>query len=132
MERWRKVWRDGLAPQLSAAGLEALHRALLENDGRLLQEATTSPPALDVMADCEVEAACPLCYCAWQSAGRATIAEAVQEFDRVCRAADAALGEPAGCRWFLDWFDLTPRAQVRRLLAPEVERVLAERRPVAA
>jgi hypothetical protein len=28
LESWRRVWRDGLAPQLSAAGLEALQRAL--------------------------------------------------------------------------------------------------------
>src|SRR5262249_1629855 len=112
MERWRKVWREGLAPQISTKGLEALERGLLQNDDRLLQGATTSPPALDVMADCEVEAGCALCYCSWQGDGRRTIAEVVQEFDRLCKAADAALGEPGGCRWFLDWFDLTPRGEV--------------------
>ena len=132
MERWRTVWREGLAPQLSTRGLEALQRALVENDDRLLQGATTSPPALDVMADCEVEAACALCYCAWQGDGRRTIAEVVQEFDRVCATADAALGEPGGCRLFLDWFDLTRRSEVRRLLRPEVELALSARRTVAA
>ena len=132
MERWRKVWREGLARQLSTRALEALNRALLDNDARLLQGATTSPPALDVMADCDVEAACALCFSAWQGDGRRTIAEVVQEFDRVCQAADVALGEPAGCRLFLDWFDLTPRLEVRRLLGAEVERSLCQRRAAAA
>src|SRR5262245_38541837 len=132
MEPWRKTWRMGLAPQLSSEGLHALRQALIDNDDRLLQGATTSPPALDVMADCQVEAACGLCFCFWQGDGRGTIAEVVQQFDRVCRAADAALGEPAGCRAFLDWFDLTPRSEVRRLLRDEVEVDLAERRAAAA
>ena len=132
MERWRKVWRDGILPQTSLAALQALHRALVEDDQRLLQGATTSPPALDVLADCEVEGACAVCFCAWQGDGRRTIGEVVAEFDRVCRAADALLGEPAVCRWFLDWFDLTPRAELRRELRREVERALADRRRAAA
>ena len=36
MESWRKVWRDGLAPEISMAGLDALRRALLGDDPRLL------------------------------------------------------------------------------------------------
>jgi hypothetical protein len=132
MELWRKVWRDGLLPQLSHHALHALQQALIRDDDRLLQGATTSPPALDVLADCEVEAACALCYCAWQGEGRRTIGEVVREFDRICQAADTLLGEPASCRWFLDWFDLTPRTQVRRELRAEVERALAERRAAAA
>ena len=44
MESWRRAWRVGLAPGLSRAGLEALSAALLRNDPRLLQGATTSPP----------------------------------------------------------------------------------------
>ena len=132
MERWRKIWRDGLLPQISLSGLEALQQGLIRDDDRLLQGATTSPPALEALADCEVEAACAVCYCAWQGDGRRTIGEVVREFDRVCQAADALLGEPAVCRWFLDWFDLTPRAELRRELRGEIERALAERRRAAA
>ena len=50
MENWRKVWREGVAPLLSAAGLEALRRALVTDDGRLLQGATTTPPPLPCVA----------------------------------------------------------------------------------
>src|SRR5262249_11937563 len=132
MEPWRKVWRDGLLPHISNKGLQALLGALMRDDDQLLQAATTSPPALDVLADWEVEAACALCYCAWQGDGRQTIGEVVEEFDRLCQAADALLGEPAACRWFLDWFDLTPRTAMRRALRAEVERALAERGAAAA
>jgi len=38
------------------------------------------------------------------------------------------MGEPAACRWFLNWFDDTPRAEVRGLLLSEVNRTLAQRR----
>jgi hypothetical protein len=132
MESWRKVWRVGLAPNLSVAGLEALHAALMDNDDRLLQGASTSPPALDVLADADVEAACALCYAAWRGDGHNCIGDVAREFARVCQAADAALGEPAGVRVFLDWYDLTPRSEVRRLLREEVARALALHRVAAA
>ena len=32
MESWRKVWRDGLEPLLSAGSLEALRRGLANDD----------------------------------------------------------------------------------------------------
>ena len=46
----------------------------------------------------------------------------------MCFAIDQRLGEPAGCRWFLNWFDETPRDEMRRLLLAEVARALTERR----
>ena len=46
MESWRKVWREGLAPLLSDNSLRALRRALVEDDPRLIQGATTTPPPL--------------------------------------------------------------------------------------
>lgn len=132
MELWRRVWRLGLAPHLSETGLHALRAALLHNDDRLLQGASTSPPALDVLAECEVEAACALCYCAWRGDGCTSVGEVAREFERLCLAADQALGEPGGVRAFLDWYDLTPRGEVRRLLREEVEHALAQRRSAAA
>ena len=44
MESWRKTWRDGVEPLVSTEGLEALRRALTNDDPRLLQGATSSPP----------------------------------------------------------------------------------------
>jgi hypothetical protein len=127
MESWRKVWRDGLVPQISTPGLEALRRALLTNDARLLQSATTSPPPLQCVQDWPVEGACALGYCGWQGDGLETIGEVEEFFARSCFECDQRLGEPAGCRWFLNWFDETPRDEMRRQLLAEVNRTLAQR-----
>ena len=42
------------------------------------------------------------------------------------------LGEPAGCRWLLNWVDDTPREEMRGKLLGEVERSLGEKIRVAA
>lgn len=128
MESWRKVWREGLAPQLSTPGLEALRLALVADDARLLQGATTTPPPLQCVQDWPVEAACVLGYCGWQGDGLETVAEVEEFFARACFEADQRLGEPAACRWFLNWFDDTSREEMRRLLLTEVNRELAQRR----
>lgn len=128
MESWRKVWREGLAPQLSTPGLEALCLALVSDDPRLCQGATTTPPPLMCVQDWPVEAACVLGYCGWQGEGLETVAEVEEYFARACFEADQRLGEPAACRWFLNWFDDTSRDEVRQLLLTEVYRELARRR----
>ena len=127
IESWRKVWREGLAPYISKTGLEALRQALLHNDPRLLQGATTTPPPLQALQDWPVEAACVLGYCGWQGDGLETVAEVEAFFARLCFEAEQVLGEPAACRWFLNWFDETPRDEMRALLLAEVERTLAQR-----
>ena len=127
MESWRKVWREGLAPEVSTAGLDALRRALIHDDPRLLQGATTSPPPLQCVQDWPVEGACGLGYCGWQGEGLQTVAQVEEFFARACFETDRRLGEPAACRWFLNWFDDTPRAEMRRQLLAEVNRTLAQR-----
>jgi hypothetical protein len=129
MESWRKVWRDGVAPVLSSQALEALRRALVEDDAKLLQGSTTTPPPLQCVQDWPVEAACALGYCGWRGEGLETVAEVEEFFARMCFEIDQRLGEPAGCRWFLNWFDETPREEMRRLLLAEVNRSLAQRQP---
>jgi hypothetical protein len=127
MESWRKVWRDGLAPLLSTPGLEALRHALLTDDPRLLQGATTTPPPLPCVQDWPVEAACALGYCGWQGDHLESVADVEEFFARMCFETDQRLGEPAAVRWFLNWFDETPRHEMRRQLLAEVNRVLAAR-----
>ena len=129
MESWRKVWREGLEPLLSAKGLEALRQALVSDDPRLLQGATTTPPPLQCVQDWPVEGACGLGFCGWQGEGLETVAEVEEFFARTCFEIDQRLGEPAACRWFLNWFDEAPRDEMRRLLLAEVNRALARRRP---
>ena len=60
MRKWRRVWRTGLAPQFSVAGLRALHMALICDDPRLMQGATCFPlPS----AECAVSGACAIGFC---------------------------------------------------------------------
>lgn len=126
----QKAWREGIAPQLSDAGLEALALALRTDDPRLVQGATTMPPPLHCVRDWPIEAGCALAYCAWQSGGLATVGEVENGFAQICYAADEACGISAA-RYFIEWFDDTPRDEMRQQLLPEVEAVLAARREPA-
>jgi hypothetical protein len=132
LESWRIVWRDGIAPALSTAGLEALAEALRTDDKRLAQGQTTTPPPLMSVQDWPCEAADAIGYAGWQGEGLGTVGEVEEFFARVCFEADQRLGEPAACRWFLNWFDDTPRDQMRAELLAEVERVLSERKALVA
>jgi hypothetical protein len=132
MENWKKVWRDGLAPRLTTPGLEALRRALARDDSGLIQHATSSPPPSEIFRDEAVEGACALGFCAWQGDGLESVGQVEAFFIRTCLDADKALGEPAACRYFLNWFDDTPRGEMRRQLLQEVSRALNQRRTVAA
>ena len=127
MEIWRKVWREGVEPLLSTRALEALRGALVQDDPRLQQGATTTPPPLACVQDWPVEGACALGYCGWVGDGLETVGEVEEFFARMCFEIDQRLGEPAGCRWFLNWFDVTPRDQMRPKLLAEVNRSLALR-----
>ena len=48
----------------------------------------------------------------------------------MCFEIDQRFGEPTACRWFLNWFDETPREEMREQLLAEVQRALAQRRAV--
>ena len=127
MESWRLVWRDGFVPVLSTSALRALRDALVNDDPRLVQGCTTTPPPLMCVQDWPVEAACALGYCGWQGDDRATVGLVEDYFSRACFEADQRLGEPAACRWFINWFDDTPRNVIRAELLVEVELALRGR-----
>lgn len=128
MESWRKVWREGIAPLLSTASLEALRDALKSDDKRLIQGATCEPPPLACVADWEVQGACALSYAGWQGDGLQTVAEVEEFFVTVCHAIDQRIGEAAGCRYFLNWYDETTRTEMLRELLPEVQRAIRLRK----
>jgi len=125
---WQHVWRFGLAPQFSRSALASLRAALLHDDCRLLQGRTMNPSPASGLGAAPVEAACAIGWSGWQGEGRDTVAEVEAYFERVCSRADEALGEPAACRHFLDWFDSTPRRVMRLCLLVEVNRSLAGQR----
>lgn len=120
MESWRKVWREGVAPLLSDDALEAVRKALDEDDQKLIQGATTTPPPLLALSDWDCEAACLIGYAGWRGDGLTKVGDVEEFFARMCHAIDNAVGEPAGCRWFLNWFDETPRPEMRQNLLEEV------------
>jgi hypothetical protein len=124
IEAWRRAWR-ALAQQISTKALRALRKALENDDKRLLQGATCSPPPLQAVQDWPVQAACSLGYCGWQGDGLETVAEVEMYFGQVCFDADTRLGEPGACRYFLNWFDETPREEMRFALLVELQRELA-------
>jgi len=130
MESWRKVWRDGIAPLLSREQLEACLEALVNDDPRLLQGATTTPPPLQCVFDWPVEAACLLGLCGVVEHGgfmEAKVCEAEEVFAKLCYECDQLLQEPAGVRWFLNWADETPRDEMRLAMIPEVKLALTRR-----
>ncbi len=126
MESWRSCWRRGIAPQLSTSGLEALRKGLIDDDPKLLQGATTSPPPLQCVEDWPCERACPLGYPAMQT-GSVTVRQVERAFSRLCEGAEKTMKEVAPARQLITWWDNTPRQTARVELLAEVNRSLAER-----
>lgn len=127
MDTWRMVWREGFAPVLPTEGLKALRKAILDDQKTLIQGATTCPPPLQCVQDWPIEGCCAIGYCGWHGEGLETVGEIEEFFARACFEADQRLGEPAACRWFLNWFDDASRESMREELLAEVDRTLAER-----
>ena len=127
MQSWRTVWREGFAPSLSTQGLEALKEALQHNSEELSQGSTTTPPPLMCVQDWPVEAACAVWFGGWRGEGLETVGEVEEYFAKICFEADQRLGEPAACRWFLNWFDDTPRDEMCQQLSEEIDVVLGQR-----
>jgi hypothetical protein len=127
---WQFVWRKGICPQLTDAGLQALKTALETDDPRLLQGSTTSPPPLQCVSGWPVTGCCPLCWALLdgEPPGSITVARLEERFAQACYTADMILGEPAAVRYWLNWVDETPRPQMLTELLAEVERELASRR----
>lgn len=146
MESWEKVWQVA-APMLPTRGLERLLLALRDDDPRLIQQATTSPPPLACVQDWPCEGACLLGYPFAFEDGDAgaevaasfasnvtkvypstkTVGEVELQFARMCFDIDTALGEPAAVRYLLNWFDETPRDEMRQKMLPLVEAELNRR-----
>lgn len=127
-ESWRVVFRDGLAPQLSDNALAALERGLAEDDPTLMQGCTTTPPPLMAVQDWPVAGGDFIAYAGWKGEGLVTVGETEEFFAKSCFEIDQRLGEPAACRWFLNWGDNTPRPEAFSALLGEVRREIAKRK----
>lgn len=129
---WKQVFRKGILPLVSEVELNTLKDLLKRDDQRLLQGATTTPPPLMCVQDWPVEAACPIGMCGWSclssgELGEVTVGEVEEYFARMCYDIDQRIGEPAACRYFLNWWDETPRDEALRELLTEVNLALNKR-----
>ncbi len=124
------AWRAGIVPLLTVADLETLRAALADDDRALVQGGTVSPPCGFAIPDDRCEGACALAFIGWRAHGLETVAEVEEFFARMCALIDQRLGEPAGCRWFLNWWDSTARPVAFAALLAEVEEAVAERTAV--
>jgi hypothetical protein len=104
LQAWQRVFRQGIVPQLTVAGLEGLKRALEEDRPSLITGATTSPPPLYCVQDWPVEACCPLCMALAEDEPLTAISVGTMEqrFAAACFRADQLCGEPGAIRWFLN------------------------------
>jgi hypothetical protein len=125
---WQFVWRNGFSKVLPLKGLENLARSLLRDDPALVQGSTTTPPPLLCVQDWACEAADAIGYAGWKNdPPLATVGEVEEAFAKACFEADQLLGEPAACRYFLNFWDDTPRNDVRLQFYPEVLSAIRER-----
>jgi hypothetical protein len=131
MLAWQKAFREGLVPLLGTKALEALAKALREDDPRLIQNATTSPPPLACVADWPCQGACLIGYCGWAGGAGGTVGEVEGYFALTALALDERLGEVGAVRHITNHWDDGPRGDVRREFLPEVEAALAARRGAA-
>lgn len=126
------TFKNGFCPHLSDTHLRVLLEACERDDPRFTQGSTTTPPSLVCVQDWPVEAACALGFCGWQGDNLPNVGKVEEFFADACFSADATLGEPAACRWFLNWFDDTPRDEMRTTLAEWCRDVLATRMTAVA
>jgi hypothetical protein len=80
---------------------------------------------MNAVLDWPAEGACAVGYCGWQCGN--TVGEVEHYFADACYQADRRLGEPAACRWFLNWYDDEDRAVVFAELLREVDREISRR-----
>jgi hypothetical protein len=104
-----------------------LRDGLVNDDDRLTQGSTTTPPPLACVQDWPCEGTCLIGYAGWKGDGLETVGDVEKYFAAACFQSDKNTGEPADCRWLLNWFDDTPRQAMREDLLVEVELELSKR-----
>lgn len=123
---WQSVWRKGIAPSLPTDGLLFLYRLLATDDERLIQGATCSPPPLQAVQDWPIEAGDAIIACFWKGEP-ITVQKAEEAFAKTAYECDMRMGETAVFRHYLNWYDDTPRPNMRRELLREVTTLLCQR-----
>jgi hypothetical protein len=125
MEKWRRVWRDGIVPNVDTQGLETLREFLVSDSPRLVQGVISVPPNVPGSCDMAPVAACAIGVCGMHLC-QTTLAMQ-RHFSHICDAADSEFEESASTRYFLAWFDDAPREVMRREMLSEVALALKEK-----
>jgi hypothetical protein len=128
-EAAKKVWHEGIAPLLSVESLQALRDAVERDDPALIQGANSLPPPILATSSWACEGACAIAYCGWKGDELTTVGEVDDFFGMVCHECNTklSLGDYAPVRYFLNYWDETPRPQLLSEFLPEVEKSLLNR-----
>ena len=124
---WQKVWRKGIAPQLSTEDLCELRGGLKRDDRCLIQGSIAGTTTGDASRSMLCEMACAIGYIGWRSRDIRTISGVEEYFAAVSNSASLLLGDPNAMMYFLSWFDQSPRKSVRSSLLEEIDLNLKER-----
>jgi hypothetical protein len=128
MEAYRKVWRDGFAPQLSDAELKALLVGIESDDPALVQGRTTVPIPLLAVDSWDLEGGDAIVYAAWKVGLVSLVGEGAELFGKRCAETDLLLGELTACRFWNNFWDDTSRGEAFAELAAEVRREIFRRK----
>ena len=125
---WQEAFLRGVAPQFSARSLTAMLAALERDDRALIQNATVRPSPLSGLSqDVPCNHTCAIGYLAQTEYNLATNSQVLDAFGLALYQADVYLGEVSAVRFFLNWYDDTPRDQMRAALAETIRGELDSR-----
>jgi hypothetical protein len=130
-EAWRKVWREGVAPQLSTEGLQGLLDALKRDDSRIITGATTEPPAFSAASSLPIERCDPVIFAMLDghSPAACTVGLMDEAFGRLAIRCSELCGMPRAIGTLLCWLDEQDRETWRIELMRETSLALIGRMP---
>lgn len=101
-----RVWRDGIAPQLSLDDLRRLLHELESGGERLCRQATVLRPAGigSALQGPPIIACCPIAFVGW-ARGLGDAYEVEEFAARLCWEADQRTGEVGCARHLMHWWD---------------------------
>ncbi len=118
---------EAFASQWQTGTLRKLLKALDHDDPAIIQGATTDPAPRVACEEWPIDGACAVAFAVRYEYELDTVGAVEDAFARACQEADARLGIEAGCRYFLNWFDDTPRGTAFRELGAELRHLIEDR-----